>query len=359
MPENLYQNPGSLFKESIPRGKTTWKSPSNIALVKYWGKRDVQIPMNPSVSFTLSESATTTTVSYGPAKDEFDLKFYFNGVRNKTFEAKTKSFFLSVTDIFPFIKQLDFVIESANSFPHSAGIASSASGMSALALALCDIEKQYFGLPDEIFFKKASYVARLGSGSACRSVYGGTVVWGETEKIEGSSNLYGIAVNEMVHPDFFKYHDTILLVDAAEKKVSSRAGHSLMNTNPFAKKRFEQAHENIGKLMDVMKAGDKEEFIKIVESEALTLHAMMMTSMPYYILMKPGTLNIIDKVFHFREETGIPVCFTLDAGPNVHLLYPDENKSEILDFIERELKLFLSDRGMIHDHVGQGPKKIE
>ena len=102
-----------------------------------------------------------------------------------------------------------------------------------------------------------------------------------------------------------------------------------MHDHPFAEKRFEQAQENMTKMMSIIESGTLSEFIKIVESEALTLHAMMMTSMPYFILMKPNTLEIINKIWRFRNETDSKVCFTLDAGANVHVLYPENEKDTV------------------------------
>jgi len=139
-----------------------------------------------------------------------------------------------------------------------------------------------------------------------------------------------------------------------EKKVSSTVGHDLMFGHPFAEKRFEQAHENLSKIKAILEAGDIENFIKIVESEALTLHAMMMTSMPYFILMKPNTLEIINKIWKFRSETQIPVCFTLDAGANVHVLYPEKNKAEVLQFIKDELVGYCQNGQYICDEIGSG-----
>jgi diphosphomevalonate decarboxylase len=361
--EPQYTNPDLRFPAgNIPSGKSAWRSPSNIALVKYWGKKPVQIPANPSVSFTLSKSYSESKVSYSPSTSgELEMEFYFDGRRHPAFEKKTTEFFESLSDIFPFVRQLKFVIHSKNTFPHSAGIASSASGMSVLALVLCDLERTFFGtLPDEeTFRRKASYIARLGSGSASRSVYGGTVVWGKSEFVEGSSDFYGVPVNDIVHSVFRDYRDTILLTDAAEKKVSSRVGHGLMNSNPFASERFKQARQNLGKLLTAMAAGDMETFIRITESEALTLHAMMMTSQPYFLLVKPNTLQIIERIFAFREKTGLPVSFTLDAGPNVHLLYPASVQAEAMQFIQNELSAFLSPSGFIEDQVGNGPEKLQ
>ena len=356
-----YINPNLIFKE-IPTGKVSWCSPSNIALVKYWGKTEGQIPANPSLSFTLSKSQTETILEFSPStNNDCNIDFFFEGIPNNKFAEKTSGFFNNIIDIFPFLKQLDFKIYSKNTFPHSAGIASSASGMSAIALCLCDIENQYFNSfsTEDEFFKKASFVARLGSGSACRSVYGNLVSWGEIEGIENSSDLFGTKLTENVHPVFNSFHDSILIVDSGQKKVSSTIGHGLMNTNPFSDKRFEQAKNNITSLLEVIKTGDLEEFVKIVESEALTLHSMMMTSSPYFLLMKPNTISIIEKIWEFRKETGIQACFTLDAGPNVHLLYPTENKSEVISFIESDLLKLTVNNTVIHDQVGKGPEKTK
>jgi len=352
-----------LFFKNTPTDKVGWQSTSNIALIKYWGKKDIQIPANPSLSFTLSKSLTETIVEFSPSnKNTFSLNFIFENEINEVFGKKTTAFFNSILDIFPFLNQLNLKIYSKNTFPHSAGIASSASGMSAIALALCEIERKYFNSfsTDDDFFQKASYVARLGSGSACRSTYGGLVSWGKTKSIKQSSNLYGSKLDiDKVNPIFYTFNDSILIVDSSQKKVSSRVGHSLMNSNPFSGKRFEQANDNINRLLRVLNVGDLEEFVKIVELEALTLHAMMMTSTPYFQLMKPNTISIIDKIWEYRNSTKIPVCFTLDAGPNIHLLYPEEHKSDILDFIDSELLQFTVNNTVIHDKVGSGSKILE
>lgn len=356
-----YINPNLIFKE-IPTGKVGWCSPSNIALIKYWGKKDVQIPTNASLSFTLNSSQTETIIEYSPSSNgKSNIEFFLEGIPNKSFTEKISLFFESISEIFPFIKQLDFRIYSKNTFPHSAGIASSASGMSAVALVLCDMENMYFDTfsTEEEFFQKASFIARLGSGSACRSIYGGLVRWGEVEELNDSSNLFGTRHTENVNPVFKTYHDSILIVDSTEKKVSSRIGHKLMRSNPFSVKRFEQANKNIQRIISVLSSCDLTEFVKIVESEALTLHSMMMTSNPYFLLMKPNTISIINRLWEFREETGIPVCFTLDAGPNIHLLYPHANKDEIRAFINSDLLQFTMDNEVIHDCVGNGPEKLQ
>ena len=123
---------------------------------------------------------------------------------------------------------------------------------------------------------------------------------------------------------------------------------------PFAEKRFDQANENLEQMKQILKSGNLDEFIKITESEALTLHAMMMTSMPYFILMKSNTLAIINKIWSFRNETKIPICFTLDAGANVHVLYPKKVKNEVLQFIKNELVGYCQNEQYICDQIGNG-----
>jgi len=353
------------YNSNIDKGSVKWASPSNIALVKYWGKKAHQIPENPSISFTLSDCKTITEMTYTKKDNQgFSFDIYFEGEKNEAFKPKIQTFFERIEIYMPFLKDYHFKIETSNTFPHSSGIASSASGMSAIALCLMSIEKE-LSVPEsdniesqDYFNQKASFLARLGSGSACRSIEGELVVWGKNESIVGSSDLYGVKFEGDVHANFKNYQDTILLVDKGEKQVSSTVGHQLMYGHPFATKRFAQAHDNLAKLKTILASGDLNAFIKIVESEALTLHAMMMTSMPYFILMKPNTLEIINKIWAFREKTDSKICFTLDAGANVHVLYPEKAKDDVLQFIKNELANYCQNGHYICDQIGHGANQI-
>lgn len=349
------------YSKTLERGKVTWESPSNIALVKYWGKKKHQIPENPSISFTLNECKTMTSLTFTKKESNHDFSFevILDGEKKDDFKPKIQTFFERIESFLPFLKDYHFVIDTKNTFPHSSGIASSASGMSALALCLMSIEKELGSeMSEEFFNQKASFLSRLGSGSACRSVEGDLIVWGKHKQITNSSDLYGVKYPFEVHENFKNYQDTILLVDKGEKQVSSTVGHNLMHGHPFAEERFNQAHDNLSKLIHIFKEGDLNSFIKIVESEALTLHAMMMTSMPYFILMKPNTLEIINKIWRFRRETNLHICFTLDAGANVHILYPEKEATQILEFIKSELIAFCQNEQYICDRIGFGAKKI-
>lgn len=353
------------YTNSIEKGTFKWSAPSNIALVKYWGKKENQIPANPSISFTLNNCKTITSLIFSKKEntENFSFDLLFEGNPKDDFKPKIQKFFERISIYLPFLKDYHFTIATENTFPHSSGIASSASGMSALAMNLMSLEKELsrsFGteMTDDYFFQKASFLARLGSGSACRSVKGSVVVWGNHSEIDGSSDLFGVEFPNQIHENFKNYQDTILLVDKGEKQVSSTVGHDLMHDHPYAERRFEQAHDNLSKIKTVLESGNLNEFINIVESEALTLHAMMMTSMPYFILMKPNTLEIINRIWKFRNETKIPVCFTLDAGANVHVLYPENVREKVLEFIKDELVGYCQNSQYICDEIGFGATKL-
>ena len=361
------------YKASVENGSVTWESPSNIALVKYWGKKKDQIPENPSLSFTLNNCKTITKLIFEKKTNqdkEFSFEIYLDGVQKEDFKPKIQTFFERVEDYLPFLRNYHFKIETKNTFPHSSGIASSASGMSALALCLMSVEKELIGsaggkdkdakMFDEVYFnKKASFLARLGSGSACRSIEGDVIVWGETNAVEGSTDLFGVKYPYKVHENFKDYQDTILLVDKGEKQVSSTVGHNLMHNHPYAQNRFQQAHQHMENLKEILKSGDLKAFNALVESEALTLHAMMMTSMPYFILMKPNTMEIINSIWQFREKTGLHISFTLDAGANVHVLYPKNEREQVLQFIKSELVVYCQNGHFICDEIGLGANKIQ
>jgi len=356
---------------AIEKGNFQWSAPSNIALVKYWGKKDQQVPANPSISFTLNNCKTITKLSFtkkhfdklNVTTDTFSFDLLFEGKPKEDFKPKIQKFFERIEKYCPYLLDYHFTIDTENTFPHSSGIASSASGMAALAMNIMSLEKalsRNFGteMTEDFFYQKASFLARLGSGSACRSVKGKVVVWGNHAEIEGSSDLFGVEFPAKFHENFKNYQDTILLVDKGEKQVSSTVGHDLMHNHPFAEQRFAQADDNLSKIKIVLENGNLDEFIKIVESEALTLHAMMMTSLPYFILMKPNTLEIINKIWRYRNETNIPVCFTLDAGANVHILYPENVRDAVLQFIKDELVGYCQNGNYICDSIGTGAIQI-
>jgi diphosphomevalonate decarboxylase len=354
-------------------GSITVTAPSNIALVKYWGKSQGQIPRNASISFTLSNCFTKTTLGFTPFSeqskagqemvndfDDSNFEVFVDGLSKPDFAPKIATFFNRIEAYLPWIRSFQWSIDTENTFPHGSGIASSASGFAALAGALMELENSWSldPLPPELWAQKTSFLARLGSGSASRSVLGPLMYWGTHPALAASSDLFACILDQGVHAVFIDYKDTILLVDQGEKEVSSTLGHNLMHDHPFANQRFDQAQDNLGKLLAVLACGDTHEFCRIVETEALSLHAMMMTSNPSYLLMKPNTLAIIEKVRIFRRANNVPVCFTLDAGANVHLLYPAKFSPQVMPWIQNELSGHCQAGQFIEDQVGQGVKKV-
>lgn len=326
--------------------------PSNIALIKYWGKYANQMPANPSISYTLNHCNTQTSMQF-LANEPFSVQTFLAGNEELKFAEKIEKYFKNIEQYLPWILKGKYIIKTENTFPHSSGIASSASGFGAIASCLMNLD-QIFSTENHqpsTINQKASFLARLGSGSACRSLYNGLVVWGKTDEVEGSSDLFAVKYpDEEIHPIFKNFNDWVLLIHEGQKTVSSTVGHGLMNTNPYAERRFQEARENFVPLKEILKTGNLEKFITLVEHEALTLHAMMMMSEPAFILMKTGTMEVINKLWNYRKETGNPLFFTLDAGANVHLLFPENESSEaIKNFIETELLQHTQNGGVVKD----------
>ncbi|HMS99457.1 MAG TPA: diphosphomevalonate decarboxylase [Saprospiraceae bacterium] len=329
-------------------------SPSNIAIVKYWGKHGRQLPRNASVSFTLSNAVSETTMMFSPkAGPKRNIHFNLDGIEKISFAEKIDRYFDSITDYMPFLADYDFHFESHNTFPHSSGIASSASGMSAVAMALCEMQRRLEN-KEELDLQRVSLLSRLGSGSACRSVFPDMAVWGKHQDWEGSSDEYAICISHHLHDVFKDYHDDILIVSDREKSVSSTAGHGLMESNPYAPTRYAQANDNMKRLKSILASGDVEAFGQLAEREALTLHALMMSSDPSFLLIQPATVVVIQKLREYRQETGLPLYFTLDAGPNVHLLYPDAVAEKASAFIISELMPLVENGRLLPDQVGKG-----
>ena len=327
----------------------SWKSPSNIALVKYWGKHGQQLPKNASISFSLDAAHTITSLAYSP-QGQGKLDFWFENQPNFAFRDKILKV-LAKMPIFDFLKEYDIQIHSHNSFPHSAGIASSASSMSALVLCLCTMAQaeNKVDWDDATFWQEASRLSRLASGSAARSVRGQAMIWGQTPAWQAASDAYAVDFSAHLHPVFSTYRDAILFVSRSEKSVSSTAGHALMDTNPFAEARYAQAQNNLSNLLPALQSGDIQAFGEILEEEALTLHALMMCSRPSFILLEPNSLELIQKVRAWRRQTNLPLYFTIDAGPNLHLLYPDEIHPQVEAFIQTELLAYCENRQYLSD----------
>ena len=344
------------------RGVVQWTSPSNIAIVKYWGKRKGQLPQNASLSLTLSQSKTKTQISYFPRQKKNDKllqSFRFHGRGKINFQTRVENYLEKVLCHLPILKKLSLIVETKNTFPHSCGVASSASGFSALALCLWEIQMACKGeelgdLKAEIgqdFWQKASMIARLGSGSACRSLYGPVSIWGGHPHLP-SHDEFAIPFRE-VHPSFLRLRDAICLVDGKAKTVSSGLGHELMENSPFAQKRYILANERMERLVAILRSGELWDFIQLAEAEALSLHGLMLLSTRPFFLLKPKSLAIMEKVAQFRRDHQIPVGFTIDAGPNIHLLYFEQDRKKVGPFLQNEIAPLT--QKIINDSLGKGP----
>ena len=337
------------------KGKVSYSSPSNIAIVKYWGKEPGdQIPMNSSLSMTLNQCRSFTTIAWTIVENLVpSLEVWFEGVRNPEIETKTKKWLEKITDFYPWLANTALRVETRNNFPHSAGIASSASGMSALAMCLSAIDNHVRQKESGDVFLQSN-TARLGSGSASRSVTGPWVLWGETPLFRGSSHEYAVKVTD-VHPRFAQLHDTIIIVDKEPKSISSRAGHDLMDGHPWREGRIKQVDKNMTLLLQALKEGDWKAFAEVTENEALSLHALMFASQGGMMLWKGNTVEWIHYLRQQREQTGVPMAFTLDAGANIHLLYPMQAREQVENILQQSP---VSHHGFIYDGTGTGPEKI-
>lgn len=341
--------------------RITWKSPSNIAFIKYWGKYGNQFPQNPSLSMTLTNCYTITEITLlnkTVKNGEIEFLFRFENEENQLFNERINNYLVSIKERVPSISRFALQIDSQNSFPHSAGIASSASSMSALALCLATIENRLGKVINEDLYKEASVLARMGSGSASRSIYGKYSTWGKIHENDETSNEFASPLSFGVADIFNNLNDSILIIDKSQKPVSSSAGHALMNNHPYAKQRFLAARKNLRDLLIVLKNGNFNEFSRIIETEALSLHALMMTAEPWYTLLAPNSLQAIQTIKDFRERTGTRITFTLDAGPNVHVIYPKEEEDKVKKFIANELLYLCAEEEIIHDRIGYGPELL-
>jgi diphosphomevalonate decarboxylase len=331
-----------------------WSAPANIALVKYWGKKGHQLPANPSLSMTLERCQTFTHASFLPS-EELSVRVFLDDKEMENFSEKIKQHLLFLSKDIPELEKINIEVRTTNTFPHSAGIASSASSMAAWALCLSSFLWSGQGDRDcgQSFYDLAGNLARLASGSACRSLFGGFVSWGKSLNVS-SSDLTATQID--VHQSFLHLQDTILVVEDSPKKVSSSLGHTKMGEHPLASGRYEQARLNHQHCLEYLKQGDVFALGKLIEMEALMLHALMMSSPEPFILMKPNTLSIIKLIQDFRIDTGLPLFFTLDAGPNLHLIYKLSDKPKIWTFIQQELKPFVLT--IIDDAMGSGPKRL-
>ncbi|MGV8828205.1 MAG: diphosphomevalonate decarboxylase [Breznakibacter sp.] len=341
------------------QGVVQWSTPSNIAIVKYWGKKGVQEPLNPSVSFSLQKARTLTRVEFEHRgiSNNPSVELWLDGQPMPSFQPKISKFLIHLTPFFPWVNHFHLRIDTHNTFPHSSGIASSASGMACLAFCLAEMGTLIQASAPAVSSLLVSGIARLGSGSACRSVHGGWNLWGKTDALAGSSDTFSVPVTN-VSPAFQSIQDTILILKSGQKRLSSSDGHQLMETHPYRDSRIAQANGHTRQLLEALATDDWATFGQIAESEALSLHALMVNSRDGYTLLAESSWEAIYRVRDFRRSTGIPVYFTFDAGPNMHLLYPEAHLKRVDEFVQDQLLPLCENNTCIEDHIGAGPKKL-
>jgi diphosphomevalonate decarboxylase len=313
----------------------------NIAFIKYWGNQnqDLRIPSNNSLSMNLRELETRTQVNFDPSLQKDQLILDGNQITGEGLER--------VSALLDLIRQLADIsnpakVSSQNNFPAGAGIASSASAFAALAAAGCAAA----GL--SLSEKELSALARRGSGSASRSIPEGFVEW-QAGTDHDSSYAFSFA-----EPGHWELVDLVVLISTEHKEVGSTQGHRLADTSPLQSARVEDANRRLKICRKAILERDFPLFAAIVEEDSSLMHAVMMTSKPPLYYWQPGTMEVMQAVEAWRES-GIPVCFTIDAGPNVHVICL---KSEV-EKVKRKLNTLERVKSILECTPGGGTRIID
>jgi diphosphomevalonate decarboxylase len=314
--------------------KVTAVAPSNIAFIKYWGKKDdkLKLPENGSISMNLSNLLTVTTVEFHPEFKE-DL-IMINGIKN-TVESNR------VIKHLDLIRKMALCIQKArvlsvSNFPIGTGLSSSASGFAALTVAAVN------ALGIKLDKKKLSILARIGSGSASRSIPDGFVEWNEGKN---SNSSYSETI---FPPNYFKILDVVALVSTHKKDVSTTDGQKLARTSPLFKKRLAGINKKIKKIKRLIEVKDFKKFGALVEDEAVELHKIMQSSVPPLNYLQPETTKMMDLVRKWRSE-GLEVYFTLNTGQDVHLIIEENNEKVLVDKLKnvKEVRSIIVNRPSI------------
>lgn len=325
-------------------------APSNIAFVKYWGKKDeaLQWPANSSLSMSLNSLHTQTSVS---TCDSIDHVVVLNDMRVGRDEPKGKKIYAQLdylSKAYDFTQKLS--ITTHNSFPTGCGIASSASGIAALTLSCLAAWTESQDLDDlhAKGFSRATLaqLSRMGSGSAGRSLWGGFVQWDHGEKSAEYQKIEQVYTSE-----HWQLCDSVVVFSSANKAVSSTKGHRLAWTSPLFEPRLALINERLEAVSSAIKCQDLDRLGPILEAEALEMHAVMMSAKEPVFYFDKQVGSFLAWLRQLRKKSGIPAYFTMDAGPNVHIIHKPEHKEALLGHI----KASFSDVQVLSDTVGQGP----
>ncbi len=313
-------------------------APSNIAIVKYWGKRNdkLNLPLNDSISITLDEQLSVTThVIFSDELSQDEV--YIN--EKKLSEEEVKEYAERVLNIFRKLygKGLFAKVYSRTTFPEGAGLASSAAGIASLVIA----SNRALGLG--LDNKELSKIARIGSGSACRSLFGGFVMWRKGERDDGEDS-YCYQLFPESH--WTELVDIIAIVSSERKKISSRKGMKITSTSSdLMDCRLKFIENSIPKIIKAIENRDAEEFFYWMMRHSNSMHAVILDSWPSFFYLNDVSLRIMSWVQEFGRAG-----YTFDAGPNAHIFTLEEYKEEVLGFLKT-----LPLKGIIVAKVGKGP----
>jgi diphosphomevalonate decarboxylase len=328
-------------------------APANIAFIKYWGVQDaaLTLPFNGSISMNLDTCLTTTTVTFDPAlpDDEVTITLYGEAPAPATGRPRARV-----------VAQLDRLralagihtrarVASANTFPSDAGIASSAAAFAALTLA--GATALGLGLDER---ELTLLTRRGGSGSACRSIPTGYVEWvipeGPFDATGWDAESYALS---LAPPEHWALADVVAVVDAGAKKIGSAENHQLAATSAYFPTRLAEIPARLAAARTAIAQRDLELLGVTMEADAVSMHAVCMTSTPPSFYWYAGTLSVIHAVRGWREQ-GLHAYFTIDAGPNVHVICAAADRDEV----QRRLAALPGVQFTIANGVGAGARVV-
>lgn len=330
------------------KGRATVSAPANIAFVKYWGARDLEraLPYHPSISMTLEVCRSLTTVE---ARDDLARDEVAVAAADGTLTPASEAFGARVRRHLEAIRRHTgrrehFRVATRNSFPAAAGLASSASGFAALAVAVaCALE-----LPEAAAEGELSVLARLsGSGSASRSVLGGYVEWPAPGESGDEAPAHPIAPASA-----WDLRCVIALIETGPKEVSSLEGHRRAPSSPHFARRLELVPARLEAVRRAIRERNLDALGPVLETEAVELHAIAMTSEPAIFYWRPATVAVLARVRELRRG-GIAAFSTMDAGANVHVICPPEAEPRVAAALEELPGV----HGILRDRVGDGPQE--
>jgi diphosphomevalonate decarboxylase len=323
--------------------KATARAPSNLAFVKYWGKKDetLRLPANASISMNLSHLVTTTTVEFIPSLATDELVLNGQSFSQNTIEWRRVAMHLDRLRKISRASCRARVV-SENSFPDSTGLSSSASGFAALTVA----GTAALGL--ELRQEDLSILARQASGSACRSIPDGFVEW-----LDGDTSETSFAIS-LFPPDYWDIVDVVALVSDEKKDISSSVGQQVVNTSPFFPVRLARIKKKLDQARELLRQKDFSGFGELLEAEAVEMHAIMLTSTPSLMYWLPGSVHLMRLVRQWRAD-GLPVYFSVNTGQDIHLICRGQELAGVVE----KLKAVPVVRDIIVNRPAAGARLVE